>query len=100
MIRQACVSPAVREVIVASLQVERWSPTLTASLAQHGVSVETSCGIPQGLALLVSHGEEVDTNAFLQALSAGGTPARYEEIGSHARRFAFAPQRIGAPQKV
>jgi chorismate mutase len=91
---------AVREVIVASLQVERWSPALTASLAQHGVSVETSCGIPQGLAVLVSHGEEVDIDAFLQALSAGGTPARYEEIGSHARRFAFAPQKTGAPQTV
>lgn len=81
---------AVREEIVASLQVERWSPALTTLLAEHAITVQTSCGIPQGLALLVSHAEPVDIPAFLQALSAGGAPARYDEIGSHARRFAFA----------
>ncbi len=80
---------AVREEIVASLEVERWSPGLAAQLNEHNVTVQTSCGIPQGLALLVSHPEATNVSALAKALSQSGAPARYEEIGSHARRFAL-----------
>ncbi len=91
VIAKPLADAAVREEIVAGMEVERWSPGLAAELAEHKVAVETSCGIPRGLALLVSHPETSDIAALMRALSLSGSPARYEEIGSHARRFALEP---------
>jgi len=89
LIAKPLADAAVREDIVAGIEVERWTPALAAALESAGARVETTCGTPRGLAMLVTHDAALTGEALAGTLAAAGAPVRYEEIGSHARRFAL-----------
>lgn len=89
VIAQPLKEAAVREEIVASLTVERWSAAIDETLASLGARLEASVGIDNGLSLLVTHPGTLSAEALVAALRAAGTPVRYDEVGSHAAACSF-----------
>ncbi len=84
---------AVREEIVLSLTVERWSARIPALLEGAGARLESSTGTAGGLALLVSLPGASPAEKLLQDFTSQGIPAKIEEIGSHAARFSAQASR-------
>ena len=90
VIAQPLKEAAVREVIVASLTLDRWSLAASQALVGAGAAVEASVGIDNGLSLLIAHPGDVMPDSILAALRAVGAHARYDEVGSHAATASFA----------
>lgn len=79
----------VREVIVFSIRLERWSPAFAAAIAAIGGSLDGSAGDAQGLSILVSApGENAEEKVGAALADAGAGLGAIQEIGSHARRFS------------
>ncbi len=79
----------VRELIVFSIRLERWSPAFAAAIAAIGGSLDGSAGDAQGLSILVSAPGENAEQKLAEALAAAGAGiGAIHEIGSHARRFS------------
>lgn len=79
----------VREVLVFSIRLERWSPAFAAAIAEIGGSLDGSAGDAQGLSVLVSApGEEAEAKLSDALRKAGAGIGAIHEIGSHARRFS------------
>jgi hypothetical protein len=78
----------VREVILYSLNIERWREGLTQALRRHDASIEASAGDDNGLSLLIAAPGSVSTETLADALGGLGI-GRFEwhEIGSHAARY-------------
>ena len=84
---------AVREVIVASIAVERWKADMPVRLAKLGMSVVMTGGTHAALSLLLAHGEALSGGAVMAALQEMGcAPLRYTEIGGHAAPFSVTGQ--------
>ena len=77
----------VREVILYSLNIERWREGLANALRGHDATIEASAGDDNGLTLLVAAPGSVSTETLANALAGLGV-GRFEwhEIGSHAAR--------------
>ncbi|HRK25070.1 MAG TPA: chorismate mutase [Beijerinckiaceae bacterium] len=86
---------AVRDEIVASVTVERWSPRIAQALGPLAARIEATVGIDSGLSLLVTHPGLVAAEAVIAALRNAGMEARYEEVGSHAAAFAADLRKAG-----
>jgi chorismate mutase len=81
---------AVREVIVASLTVERWRPEAPRRLAEIGMKVVMTEGTANALAVLTAHPESLSPAFVLGALKDMGCgQARYTEIGGHTAPFSL-----------
>jgi chorismate mutase len=81
---------AVREVIVASLTVERWRPEAPRKLAELGLKVVMTEGAENGLAVLSAHPESLTPAFILGALKDMGCgQVRYQEIGGHTAPFSL-----------
>jgi chorismate mutase len=81
---------AVREVIVASLTVERWRPEAPRKLADLGMKVVMSEGAENGLAVLTAHPESLTPPSIQGALKDMGCgQVRYHEIGGHTAPFSL-----------
>ena len=78
----------VREVILYSLNIERWREGLANALRGHDATIEASAGDDNGLTLLVAAPGSVSTETLANALAGLGV-GRFEwhEIGSHAARY-------------
>lgn len=80
---------AVREVIVASLTVERWKPDAPDRLAKLGMKVVTMGGTHAALSVLAAHPETLSPAFVTAALTELGCgQARYAEIGGHTAPFS------------
>jgi chorismate mutase len=81
---------AVREVIVASLTVERWRPDAPRKLAEMGMKVVMTEGTANALAVLTAHPEALSP-AFIAATlgDIGCGQVRYHEIGGHTAPFSL-----------
>ncbi len=80
---------AVREVVVASLTVERWKPDAPAKLAKLGMKVVTMGGTHAALSVLTAHPETLSPSFVTAALTdLGCGSVRYAEIGGHTAPFS------------
>ncbi len=80
---------AVREVIVASLTVERWRPDAPRRLADIGMKVVMTEGTSNALAVLTAHAETLSPAFIVGALQEIGCgQVRYHEIGGHTAPFS------------
>jgi chorismate mutase len=80
---------AVREVIVASLTVERWRPDAPRKLADMGMKVVMTEGTANALAALAAHPESLSPAFIIGALQEIGCgQVRYHEIGGHTAPFS------------
>jgi chorismate mutase len=83
---------AVREVVVASLTVERWRADAPMKLAEIGVSVVRIEGTANDLAVLAAHPDSVSPGVVTAALKEMGCgQARHVEIGGHTAPFSLQP---------
>jgi Chorismate mutase type II len=85
---------AVREVVVASLDVDRWQPRFAEALSAKGIRIQAAGGMPTSLALLAAHPPTLDAKAViaeLATLGCGGV--RYAEIGGHTAPFSATARR-------
>jgi chorismate mutase len=81
---------AVREVIVASLTVERWMPQAPRRLAELGMKVVMTEGTANALAVLTAHPQSLTPAFVLGAVKELGCgQARYVEIGGHTAPFSL-----------
>jgi chorismate mutase len=89
VISKPLAESAVREVIVASITVERWKPAAPEKLAQLGMRVIMTGGTHAALAVLTAHPETL-TPDFIKATLAdmGCGDVRYTEIGGHTTPFS------------
>lgn len=81
---------AVREVLVASLTVERWRPDAPKKLAELGMKVVMTEGTATELAVLTAHPQTLSPafiTATLQDMGCG--KVRYAEIGGHTAPFSI-----------
>jgi hypothetical protein len=84
---------AVREVVVASLTVDRWRADAPRRLADLGVDVVRIEGTANDLALLVAHPGALPPAAVAEALQELGCgQSRYVEIGGHTAPFSLQPR--------
>jgi chorismate mutase-like protein len=80
---------AVREVIVASLTVERWKPDAPQKLAKLGMKVVMTGGTHAALSVLTAHPETLSPDFILSTLrDMGCGSVRYAEIGGHTAPFS------------
>jgi chorismate mutase len=81
---------AVREVIVASLTVERWRPDAPRKLAELGMKVVMTEGTANALAVLTAHPETLSPTFITATLAdIGCGQVRYQEIGGHTAPFSI-----------
>jgi chorismate mutase len=80
---------AVREVIVASITVERWKPDAPRKLADLGMKVVMAEGTQNALAVLTAHPESLSADFITATLKDMGCGhVRYCEIGGHTAPFS------------
>jgi len=80
---------AVREVVVASLTLERWKPDARETLARLGMKVIAMGGTHAALSVLAAHQELLSPDVVTGALAdLGCGSVRYVEIGGHAAPFS------------
>ncbi|MGL4239790.1 MAG: chorismate mutase [Beijerinckiaceae bacterium] len=80
---------AVREVIVASLTVERWRPDAPNKLADMGMKVVMTEGTANALAALAAQPQTLTPAFIIGALQEIGCgQVRYHEIGGHTAPFS------------
>jgi chorismate mutase-like protein len=80
---------AVREVIVASLTVERWKPDAPQKLAKLGMKVVMTGGTHAALSVLTAHPETLSPDFVVSTLrDMGCGSVRYAEIGGHTAPFS------------
>ena len=89
VISKPLAEAAVREVVIASITVERWKSSTPDKLAQLGMKVVMAGGTHDALAVLTAHPETL-TAPFIKATLAdlGCGLVRYEEIGGHTTPFS------------
>ena len=89
VISKPIVDGLAREVVLESVQIDRWRPELGAALAAVGAEATSSAGDPKGLSVLISRPGELAIDAIRTALViAGGRDVASVEVGAHAARFA------------
>jgi chorismate mutase len=93
VISKPIADAAVREVIIASITVERWTSSISDKLSQLGMRVIMTGGTHAGLALLAAHAETLTADVITAKLKDFGCgDVRYYEIGGHTTPFsAIAP---------
>jgi chorismate mutase len=80
---------AVREVIVASLTVERWKPDAPAKLEKLGMKVVMTGGTHAALSVLTAHPDSLSPEFITATLvDLGCGSVRYQEIGGHTAPFS------------
>lgn len=85
---------AVREVVVASLDVDRWQPRFAEALGARGIRIQAAGGMPTSLALLAAHPPTLDASAVIAELATLGCGSvRYAEIGGHTAPFSATAKR-------
>ncbi len=90
VISKPLAEAAVREVIAASLTIERWRPEAPRRLAELGLKVVMSKGAENGLAVLAAHPGSLTPDVILGALKDMGCgQTRYREIGGHTAPFSL-----------
>jgi chorismate mutase len=84
VISKPLTDAAVREVIVASIEAERWKPDAPRRLADLGMRVVMSGATPSTLSVLAAHPQSLSAG-FIEATlrDAGCGQVRYHEIGGH-----------------
>jgi chorismate mutase len=81
---------AVREVVVASLTVERWRADAPRKLAELGMKVVMAEGTANALAVLTAHPDSLSPAFITGALKdLGCGQVRYQEIGGHTAPFSI-----------
>jgi chorismate mutase len=89
VISKPLAEAAVREVIVASLTVERWRADVPERLARLGMRVVLTGGIDNALAALTAHPEALSPAFVVGTLTEMGCGVvRYHEIGGHTAPFS------------
>jgi chorismate mutase len=89
VISKPLAEAAVREVVVASLTVERWKPDAPAKLAALGMKVIMTGGTHVALAVLTAHPPALSAQFITSTLSDMGCgQVRYHEIGGHTAPFS------------
>ena len=79
-----------RDVVLESVEVDRWRPSFSAVLQTIAAEVIGSAANGVGLALLIARPGAIPPDAVSAELrSAGGADVRSAEVGAHARRFDF-----------
>jgi Chorismate mutase type II len=86
VIAKPLADAAVREIVLYAARVERWTPALNATLAQHLAEVSASAADGARLSLLIAASGETLPGDIRAALEPGGV-SDLTEIGSHAARF-------------
>lgn len=93
VIAQPLAEAAARDIVVHAIAMERWRDGIPAALAALGGEIIGNVGETFGPTILVSAAGTVAARALRQALvEAGAGEVRIAEVGSHAARYAFAPQ--------
>jgi chorismate mutase len=84
VISKPLTDAAVREVIVASIEAERWRPEAPRRLAEMGMRVVMSGATSSSLSVLAAHPQSLSPG-FIEATlrDAGCGAVRYQEIGGH-----------------
>ncbi|MFM9974317.1 MAG: chorismate mutase [Beijerinckiaceae bacterium] len=86
---------AVREVIVASITVERWKPGASEKLANLGMTIVMSEGTHAALAVLAAHPQALTPDFITATLTGMGCgQVRYEEIGGHTAPFSATAHKV------
>ncbi len=86
---------AVREVIVASITVERWKPGASEKLANLGMTIVMSEGTHAALAVLAAHPQAFTPDLITATLTEIGCgQVRYEEIGGHTAPFSATAHKV------
>jgi chorismate mutase len=89
VISKPLAEAAVREVVVASLTVERWKPNAPAKMAALGMKVIMTGGTHAALAVLTAHPQTLSAEFITSTLSDMGCgQVRYHEIGGHTAPFS------------
>ncbi|MGL4635574.1 MAG: chorismate mutase [Beijerinckiaceae bacterium] len=89
VISKPLADAAVREVIVASISVEKWKPDAPAKLEKLGMKVVMSGGTHAALSVLTAHPESLSPEFIIATLSDMGCgTVRYHEIGGHTAPFS------------
>jgi chorismate mutase len=84
VISKPLTEAAVREVVVASIDVERWKPEAPRRLAELGMRVVMSGATSSALSVLAAHADTLSAGFIEAALrDAGCGSVRYHEIGGH-----------------
>lgn len=81
---------AMREIVLYSARIERWTPALHAALARNLAEVAASAADGSHLSLLIAASGETPVAHIRAALGTdgAGAPGDLVEIGSHAARFS------------
>jgi chorismate mutase len=89
VISRPLADAAVREVVLFSARVERFTPAAPVLLAAQGGEIVASVGEDRGLALLVAMPGPDPRAALAQVLTTAGMGAiELDEIGGHSARFS------------
>ena len=84
---------AARERVLVSLGLERWRATIPSVLAALGAAAISSAATENGLSLLVEGPGDLALARLTETISgSGASVSGASEVGSHAERFAFAPE--------
>jgi chorismate mutase len=80
---------AVREVVVASITLDRWKPAVPEKLARLGMKVVMTGGTHAALAVLTAHPDSLTPDFIIATLTDMGCgTVRYVEIGGHTTPFS------------
>jgi chorismate mutase len=88
VIAKQLADAAVREIVLYSARVERWSERLGAPLTAQLAVVSASAAHGNGLSLLIAASGETSQAALQSALKPAGL-TDFAEVGSHSARFAL-----------
>jgi chorismate mutase-like protein len=89
VISKPLAEAAVREVVVASITVERWKPAAPEKLAKLGMRVIMTGGTHAALSVLTAHPDSLSPDFIKSTLSdLGCGDVRYTEIGGHTTPFS------------
>ncbi len=89
VISKPLAEAAVREVVVASLTVERWKPDAPGKMAALGMKVVMTGGTHAALAVLTAHPQTLSAEFITSTMSDMGCgQVRYHEIGGHTAPFS------------
>jgi chorismate mutase len=90
VIAKPLADAAAREIVLYSIQLERWVHGLPAALAGIGGEIIGNAADPAGLSVLAAIPAAADDVAIQHAISqAGASGAPVHEVGSHAIRFSY-----------
>jgi chorismate mutase len=93
VIAKPLADAAARERVLISLDLERWRAGVPGALVGLGAAAISSAATENGLRLLVEAPGDLGAERLSDAIAGTGAPVlNANEVGSHAERFAFAPQ--------